>query len=286
MKTIYKSLLIAFASFILLTPLRAQIPNNDFLNWTLDVDSNLNPDGWETSNLYPDISVLPASVVCDQDISMRIRTLLLGGSFVIPGFASLGFHSSLRPTCLSFSIKANVMSGDEVIIFFSAYDGNDSLVASPDSCTFKLNNNIATCTNINLPIKYLTNQTIDSMNISIIVGRPNNAQAGTEITIDDLSFNCITTNTDQSITKNSKTDLFPNPAHSEINLSLPASVSGNISIRIMDMQGKETERVIRNITEEGQRVITVPVVNLADGMYYFLLKGNQFEQIGKFIVNR
>src|SRR4051812_40814758 len=107
MKNLYFTLLGFLSVCLSPTYLQAQIPNGTLEQWVTDVDGNVNPVGWETSNNSPDVSVEPDSPACEGQKAMKVKASSVAG-FGIPGFAALGFHSTARPTSLHMCLKATV----------------------------------------------------------------------------------------------------------------------------------------------------------------------------------
>jgi hypothetical protein len=285
MKTFYFllfSFLILCFSF---TRLQAQIPNSGLENWALDVDTNLDPVGWKTSNNYPSVGVEPVTPACVGSKAMRVKPLSTGG-ITIPGFASLGFLSTLRPTSLHMCLNATVMPGDEIIIYFSSYK-NDSLVASPDSCTFKLLASLTPNQSVCLPIKYQNSLTPDSINITVIAGFFLQSQIGTQVTIDDLSFNCTTgiDETYQPLAASIKT-AYPNPASSSIAIPLSLSESSDVAITVFDIEGRQLQSIQQGNLSAGEHLLNLALENLSNGIYYYAVKGRGFDLPGKFTVSK
>jgi hypothetical protein len=281
MKQLYL-LLLAIIVFCFPAALQAQIPNSGLENWTYDVDTNYNPVGWETSNSYPMVSVERVPSLCEGSFAMKVKANDVSG-FGIPGLASLSFASSERPTSLRLCIRSTVMPGDEIFILFSSYL-QDSLVASPDSCTFKLLASLSD-TVICMPIKYQNNMTPDSINISIIAGNLLQSQVGTEVIVDGLGFGCATGIDETSLARVALRPAYPNPAADFISVPLSLMESTDVMLVVFDVQGREIRRTTRFLSA-GDHLMEIPVIDFAGGVYYFSVKTNGFELPGRFFVSK
>ena len=83
------------------------------------------------------------------------------------------------------------MSGDIGFVLMELHNG-DSSIAAMDSCTFKFYTTTNAFQCFDFPISYISSLTPDSATVMIIAGNFLGAQLGTEIIVDELSFNCLT----------------------------------------------------------------------------------------------
>ena len=257
---------------------QAQIPNSGFESWTLDVDNNLNPDSWETSNAYPLVSVEQYTPAYAGNYSLR-ASAFDAGIITIAGIAYVSFPLTARPTHLRACVKTNVMPGDFAYIMFAAWSG-DSVIAAADSCTFKIDSAITQFTCINLPIAYISSLLPDSATIMISGGDLSNAQLGTEIIVDELSF--LGVGIDEA-EKGISFQSYPNPASDRMNFTWTMKQREDLTLHIYDSNGKE---VITENVQAALHSVSIPVSNLAEGLYFSRLTGENINTSGKFLIVR
>jgi hypothetical protein len=188
----------------------SQIPNGGFENWT-DNGAENDPDGWNTSNTDPFVSVTPYTPAYAGNFSMKVATFSPGFG-VIPGIAEIEFPFSQRPNFLKACIKTNVLSGDKVMIILSMTNG-DSIVASSEYCTFNIDSTISEYTCLYFPISYASSLNPTMVNLMIGAGL-SNSQIGTYIIVDELSFESTLSQEEMII--DSKALVFPNPFLKEL----------------------------------------------------------------------
>ena len=277
MKTqLYLLLLICFIGLNLKT--LAQVPNGGFESWVLDADSNLNPEFWETSNVFPIVSVNQYTPAYAGNYSLRAFAFD-GGGFTIPGVAYINFPMNTRPTHLRVCLKTTVMPGDQTMVMFAAWNG-DSAIAAADSCTFKFDTTVTTFTCFNLPLNYISQLTPDSATILISGGNFSTAQVGTEIIVDELSF--LGVGIDETLEASDGIQIFPNPASDMITISSTLQKSTPVTLFICDVNGREvmTTELQKGIVSQQLRV-----ADLANGIYCCRL-GNSSGLVKKFVIAR
>ncbi|MES1223652.1 MAG: T9SS type A sorting domain-containing protein, partial [Bacteroidota bacterium] len=69
-------------------------------------------------------------------------------------------------------------------------------------------------------------------------------------------------------TLSSSVKIYPNPAGDVATIDMILEKQGNISIRVFDVQGKETAPVIKTNFSKGLQRIDLNTSNLKDGVYY------------------
>ncbi|HCV43014.1 MAG TPA: hypothetical protein DGH68_05985, partial [Bacteroidetes bacterium] len=166
--------------------LQAQIPNAGFELWVTDPDSNNNPVGWQTTNSLPLVNVEPYSPGCQGNYAMKVRTLNPGFPFPGVAFLQVAYNFSQIPTRFSACLKSNIMPGDRAYIIVGLMSG-DSVIASQDSCTFKIDSTISQFTYREFPLTIQSNLIPDSL-IIIVASGLGSGQVGTELVIDEVAF--------------------------------------------------------------------------------------------------
>ncbi len=70
-----------------------------------------------------------------------------------------------------------------------------------------------------------------------------------------------------TIVDNESISVYPNPAHNTALISLNCNQAGNISIKLMDITGRQVLVVFEGKTVAGSNIYTIPMTGLAEGMY-------------------
>lgn len=73
---------------------------------------------------------------------------------------------------------------------------------------------------------------------------------------------------------NNNLDLFPNPTTTAINLRVSSLLEEQVSLKIMDTQGKIV-RLLSVKVEEGHNLFELPMIDLPTGTYFVQIRGAQ-----------
>ena len=281
----YLNLTIILFFFISLLKLNAQIPNSGFENWEMDGNSNNDPIAWETTNDFPSVSVEPYTPSHQGDYAVLVKPFDTG-IFPISGVALSNFPYQLRPNYFSAWIKANVMPGDAVYIIASLWAG-DSIIATPENCTFTIDSTINEFTYLTFPITYGSALYPDSANIMIVAGRFGNSQLGTEIIVDDIAF-------ESGVNIHEKNDLhkivlgqnYPNPVTSISVIPIHLLRNNNINISIYNCRGIRVKTIVNDQMNAGENFIHFSCEDLSNGIYYITARGSDFCSTRKIVVRK
>lgn len=262
----------------------AQIPNGGFENWNTDVDGNINPNSWETTN---DIgsgftSVTQYTPAYVGSYSMLVKSWNSGFG-IIGGVSTISFPYSQKPTYLKACVKTNVMPGDHVYIIVALYKA-DSIISSSANCTFVIDSTINNFRCINFPISYLYNLVPDSVEIMVIGGSAS-AQLGTQIIVDDLSFGFASGINELSLTNNiDDLNVYPNPAQNNLFFLTQISKTSDVKIKVYDFNGS---LLLENFFEDvdfGNQEFDISIPHLSNGMYFYSVESENSIKKGKFVV--
>lgn len=272
------------ALFLLSSFSFAQIPNGGFESWNTDVDGNINPNSWETTN---DISSGFTSVTQYTPAYVGSYSMLVkswnSGFGIIGGVSSVSFPYTQKPTYLKACIKTNVMPGDDIYIIVALYRA-DSIISSSTNCTFVVDSTINNFRCINFPISYQYNLVPDSAEIMIVAGN-SSAQLGTQVIVDDLSFG-FTSGIDELSNNIQDLTVYPNPAQSNVFFAAYLSKTSDITIKIYDLNGCVlNEKTLRDV-DFGSHEFNLPISNLSNGLYFYSVESNNNTINGKFIVSK
>ncbi len=288
MKAKHLFLVLAALSVVFTTELCAQIPNSGFESWTVDVDGNNNPNGWETLNDAPSgiLSTVQYTPAYLGNYAMQVKTFNMGFGPDIGGYAMLEFPCTIKPTFLSVCLKTNVMPGDKVYLIFSMWKG-DSIVASPTNCTFTIDSTIVNWKCLNMPITYISPLAPDSANIMVIAGSSANTQLGTYIIVDDLKFSTSVDLEESGLNLvHSSAAVFPNPAQDESRISVQLNAPTTLYLSVMNIQGTIVKEVIYPDLKGGEQELLLDLKTVSDGVYMYTLRGGGEALSGKFVISR
>ncbi len=285
MKIRYFTFLLFVFIFLNRPTASAQITNGGFENWSLDVDGNLNPNSWETTNELPDTSVLRYSPGYVGNYSMLVRTFN-PGFMVVPGIANISFPFSLRPTQFRACVKTKVMTGDMCFLMMALLKG-DSSIAALDSCTFKIDSSMTQFRCFNFPIKYISNFKPDTAMLFVIAGGYNNAKIGTQIIVDELSF-VFGNGINETVVPISAFigKSYPNPTSSYTSIPLKLTSGSPIMVNIYDLSGKKITTLNQGFLQAGAHLVKLNLDALSNGIYSYTVEGNDFILQEKLIVNK
>jgi len=271
--------------FFFLKITTAQIANGGFESWELDQDGNLNPTGWGTTNEDPIISVDQYAPAKQGNYSMRVK-VFDPGFFPINGIAFTEFAYTQRPSFFSVWLKTTVMPGDAVYVIVSLWKG-DTIVASPESCTFVIDSTISGYTHFSFPLSYQSAKYPDSANIMVIAGRYGNTIVGTEIIVDELAFaNGVGFEENMTAAAALAVPVYPNPSTGKIFIPLTLKNSTWIGIELFNSAGILLRTESFGTLESGQHNLELSVDDMANGFYTYRLTGSGLQQTGKFTVRR
>ncbi len=264
-----------------------QIPNPGFENWVTDADTNYNPVGWETTNSYPIVNVERASPGHLGSYAMKAKTIMVQG-FSFPGVAILQarYNFSGTPTKFSAWVKSTIMPGDQAFLIVALLKG-DSIIASQDSCTFKIISTISSLTYIEFPIKAQSALIPDSLLVMVASGL-GTSQVGTEIIVDSLAF--IGGSATSVPEGKSLPDAFflaqnyPNPFNPKTVIDFQLPVAGNASLKVYDLFGREVATLVDTKLPAGRHTATWNAAGAASGIYFYQLRAGNFVQCKKLVL--
>jgi hypothetical protein len=257
-----------------------QIPNAGFENWVTDPDSNRNPVGWETTNSFPMVSVEPVSPGFHGNYAMRVKTVFAG--FPIPGVAILQtpYNFAQAPTRFTAMVRSTILPGDRAFLIVGLMKG-DSIIASTDSCTFKIDSSYQQFTRLEFRIAIHSNLVPDSLLIMVASGL-GTGQVGTELVVDDIEFGVggSTSVVEKNVRPGTFALLqnFPNPFNPTTTIRFELSASSDVKLSVFDMLGREAVSLVNERREAGVHEVNLDASGLASGMYLYRLTAGNFMQ--------
>jgi hypothetical protein len=284
MNRILLRLVFAFTLVFTAGALYAQIPNNGFEQWAPDpLYGTLNPVGWETTNDDTEINVTQYTPAKVGNFAMKVEAFD-PGFLPIPGIAFAEFAYNERPAYFSCWMKTSVEPGDAVYVIVSMWKG-DTLVASPDSCTFVIDSTISDYTYMSLRLSYQSSLTPDSANIMVIAGKYESASLGTEIIVDEMVFgNTAGTHEIRPSEQFVSAPVYPNPASEKIFLPVSLQKTSQMEAQIFSHSGSLIRTVSLGTLSQGSHTLELGVGDLANGTYHYRLNASGLSRSGNFTV--
>jgi hypothetical protein len=278
----------ALLSLLILTgssaALSQMIPNGGFELWATDPDSNLNPVYWETTNAYPLVNVEPVTPACVGSLAMRVKTINIG--FPFPGVAILhtSFPFTQVPRRLSAYVRSTIMPGDTAFIIVALMRG-DSVVASTDSCTFRIGSTISQCTYREFPIGVQSTLVPDSM-IIIVASGLFSGQVGTELTVDEIAFHGTAgVSGDGTIPATvALHQNYPNPFNPATKIEFELPQRSAVRLTVVDLLGQEVEVLASGDFTAGSHRATWDASRYRSGVYFYRLQTESHSAVRKLIL--
>jgi hypothetical protein len=263
-----------------------QLPNSGFENWSLDPDNNNNPVGWQTTNSYPIVNVEPYAPGHQGSYALRVKTVNVG--LPLPGIAILQtpYLFSQTPTTFSAYVKSTIMPGDQALLIVALMRG-DSVIASVDSCTFKISSTISEFTRLDFRIALQSNLVPDSIYVMVASGLLN-PQPGTELIVDDIAFagNGATRVVDEgrfpvvfSLAQN-----YPNPFNPSTAVDFSLEAPAQVTLKVCDVLGREVATLVNERKEPGSYTVRFSGEGLASGVYFYRLEAGSLTATRKMVL--
>ncbi|HLG34957.1 MAG TPA: T9SS type A sorting domain-containing protein [Bacteroidia bacterium] len=267
------------------------VPNAGFENWdTTYLPQYEEPLGWTSNN--PDITVPPtvtkSTDTCSGTYSVRMENMTFTNQisglldtaqgYIVSGddLASydIGFRDTVRVLSVDFCIKYTRAGTDsaELNLSFKKWNqtSQQSDQVSTQNCYLRVGSSSASFYSVSVPITYLSTFPPPNYQDTVIITLSPSGLTlsnptitpGSVLWVDDIVFNYSTVGTGELDKDNSGLNVYPNPAHGEINFaSLPA---GSGSIRLMDITGREVSKV----PVDGVRQ-SMSLKNISSGIYVY-----------------
>jgi hypothetical protein len=266
----------------------AQIPNGGFENWVTDADTNLNPVGWETTNSYPQVTVDRVSPGFQGNYAIRVRTV--DGGFPFPGVAML--HTALpfgtRPTQFTATFRSTLVGGDVAFIIIGLMLG-DSVIASVQNCTFRIDTSFGQFTTRNFTIAYQSALVPDSVIIFIAAGLAN-GHVGTELIVDEISFSGGgATDVSEGATMPRAIGLsqnFPNPFNPSTSIRYELPAAGLVKLAVYNLLGQQVALLVNGEQPAGSYEARFDAAGLSSGVYLYRLSTGSFTDAKRMLLVR
>ena len=276
---------VAIATIFSLASFAQAIPNNSFENWSNPNGYNT-PDNWMCLNDYTatmnNFTCMRGTPGTTGMYYMKLISKNVVGLGVVPGVAVCGslnmsnfsaiggFPFAFRPT--SFDGKWQYMGAStndvgKIEVLLTHFDSATGLRDTVGRAYHDLIDMEMSWVNFSFPFTYYNSNVPDTCMIYM-----NASGAAPEATsylyVDNLSF-AIPTNNDE-LNADAELNLFPNPASSNITLSLPLTFSSSTNVRIYNALG---QFVVEQQAQAGMNVFDIS--NLPKGMYYLVATSEQ-----------
>ncbi len=272
--------------FGLVSLVNAQIPNPGFENWYTSANG-YDPVGWMTSNASPFVSVEQATPGYQGNYAVKVKTWQAGPVVAVGSCQSNAFYYSSRPSALTGYVKCTIMPGDTVSIVITVTLGGVAGVGVGQATKFYASG-VSSFTAFNLPVYYGSSSATDTIYIDIFAGSYlKTPTIGTEIIVDELSLTPATAIDNTKVTCSGLTGQnYPNPSKEFTIIPLTLTSPDNIYLKIYDTFGREIKTIFNEAMPAGENQLRFSVADFGDGMYYYVVYGNNFKGSGKFAVSK
>jgi hypothetical protein len=255
-----------------------QILNAGFEDWQTDLDTNKNPVAWQTSNSYPIVNVEPFAPGHSGNFAMKVKTVDIG--FPFPGVAILQtpYAFAQVPTGFSAWVKSTIMPGDRAYLILALMKG-DSVIASVDSCTFKIDSSYSQFTHLQFRIALQSQLAPDSLLIMVASGLLGGT-IGTELIVDDIAF---TSGGPTNVLEKrelpgafSLAQNFPNPFNPSTTIRYELPRQSRVVLSVFTTLGQRVALLVDGVEEAGHHEVHFNASGLASGAYFYRLEAENF----------
>lgn len=275
----------------------SQIPNGSFETWT-NMGLYGNPDQWSTPNDYTSpaggFTCIKGTPGNPGTSYIRLISTSIGSMGVIPAIAVCGIlnTSTMQPVSgFPFTSRPENLTGNWQFMANGEDQGYISVLLShwnPSTQSrdtvayndFPLPGMVMSWRNFSIPLIYKNGMNPDS---AIIVASASNSNGavtadGSYLYLDNLSFSgSVLTVSD---TKQDGITIFPNPASDRVFIELSKKYSGNSTISVLDVSGREVFRS-QHIFSNGK--ISFNLQGIPDGNYFIRIISGKEVLVRKFI---
>lgn len=274
----------------------AQIPNNDFEDWTINAGIDY-PVGWTTCNSaggpgypvskstdhYP-VGIGNYSIKMETNVS-QIQASNCGHGFVKTALFLGDWGPAIpitgHPNSFCGYYKFIPQNNDTMMITLYLFQSG-TIVAS----AILTNSSAApNWTSFNIPISSYVSADSAEIGFSAFYGNygqsPYGPWGNSVMYVDNISFDNLITSVDDLKNVGSNFSLFPNPASNYITLNMEQTITPNAYVNVYNVLGKlvSSERLI-------QRNQKIDVSNLNNGIYFVETRSSQSTFVQRLLIQR
>jgi hypothetical protein len=287
MKYVYTFLLAIVITFSIL---KAQVPNAGFENWTAG-----EPDFWLTNNDDTLITVTQTNSSHSGSSALKGECIpffppflpVMGPVGICDGDTDDGFPIEFRYNSLKGFYKFNSQGGDQILI--TLWVAADTQAIGAGSI---LLDGAASYTEFAIPIGYIDPATPNKCIISFEIINPVggiNVTLGSEMYIDDLelSMDIVSDVEDQYQPLTFKLEQnYPNPFNPSTIISYQLPISGQVTLNVYDLLGKEVATLVNEEKAAGIYEVDFNASQLSSGIYFYKLQAGAFSETKKMTLLR
>ena len=291
MKKIILPLIIAFAG--LTQTLKAQtIPNAGFEAWTIDSTGSENPDGWMAYTNIGMLSIATVTKSTDKQAgtySAKLTPMNLGGT-PLPAIVETQILTKTSSKYLNFYAKSNLQSTDSLMVFISS---NDTVGVGGAASMTSISS--ATWAPFYIDLTTMVGSNFDTLMFGMYLTGGNTSTAN----FDNFSFSSTSVGTPfgTPLTNGIKDILnagngqlsaavYPNPAQATTNIDFNVIRASNVTIKVIDLSGKEVKTLVNNKRMMGKQSITCDVNDLNNGIYFVSIIAGDQSTTKKLVINK
>jgi hypothetical protein len=271
-------LLFLLAFFTLYGTLNAQIPNSGFENWSGDA-----LDGWHFTYSEPGYeNVFQSADAYNGDYAVRLKPVYNNNlAKVAPALITTGmFPLTEDHHNLYGYVKGTLAGNDNIIIKVDLFKEGTTLAVGSFSTSQVASEWMA----FTAPINYGFTAKPDSAYISIYVAYGQSASEGSDIVVDQVTFDAASGIHDrQQVAAHS---LFPNPVTDRTTIRFTLQAADRMSFELLTPQGMMIPLRSGQHYPAGENTFRIQTNDLAPGIYFLQARGDKFGFVQKVVVER
>ncbi|MBL7811977.1 MAG: T9SS type A sorting domain-containing protein [Bacteroidetes bacterium] len=266
---------------------QVQVPNSNFESWFQTVVQT--PSGWNTSNNAGLQTTQPVTRSNDHvfgNHSARIQNVWYDGQLSY-GFIMAGRQSNQGPPAPGFALTGRDSAfyvnykffpqGDTMQIAIIIYDSGQMITTG----SLSQSDSVKNWTQVKIPIHYPQNYTGTPDSAALFCAAfkgGSNPHGMSVLYVDGFRLN-VPMNHVQKWSMPLR--LYPNPANTNLNLTMHHALPTDMKLRVTDLTGKE---IAAGYAITGRNTLKIETAQLPAGTYLFKISGTGLQNTGRFQV--
>lgn len=255
----------------------AQIPNSGFENW-----AGGGPVGWITSNNPSDTTIFQTTDAHSGTYAAMGRVVGVSGSGLSPLLTAV-FATTSRPSNVTCYVKFN-RGGTDTLFIAAAFLKDTSFIAFGQQ---GITTNMASYTQVQVPMTYYSNATPDSAAITIQVHPYFGSTSGTVFYADDFAFSGtsgVQGNASPLPGTYTLEQNYPNPFNPTTIISYSIPTRSYVTLAVFNMLGQKVADLVNGDKDAGAYAVTFDGTGLASGVYLYRIQAGSFVQSRKLVI--
>ncbi len=274
---------------VFVCPLKAQIPNASFENWT-----GGEPDGWWTNNesFLNLVGITESNNAEAGTKAAECAVVSLVGQAIAPElgvgtYTHPGFPVSKKYTSLNGYYKFNPSGKDQFSVSVSMWK-NGSIIGGGN---FSISDKATAYKEFSVDIKYGSVGIPDTCFITISIDPSLNNDSlhlGSSAVVDNLSLSTVTavTSVNSSPGEYKLYQNYPNPFNPSTTIGYKIPARGLVILKIYDELGREVKTLVNDIEQAGRHEATFNAAGFSSGVYFCEMKAGNFRKVMKLLLTK